>query len=59
MGETKLITNIENATWEAFPSFLKDCKVEEIIDANGNTHYVLVLDELKSPSSAWVLTHQE
>ena len=32
MGETKLITNIENATWEAFPSFLKDCKVEEIID---------------------------
>ncbi len=51
--------NIENASWEAFPSFLKECHVQEITDINGNIFYAIVLDELKSPSSTWVLTNQE
>lgn len=52
-------TNIENTSWEAFPSFLKDCHVQEITDINGNVFYAIVLDEPKSPSSTWVLTYQE
>lgn len=51
--------NIQNATWEALPSFLRDCRIQEITDVNGNTFYALVLDEPKSPSSMWVLTNQE
>ena len=59
MEETKLIPNIENTSWEAFPSFLKDCHVQEITDVNGNIFYAIVLDEPKSPSSTWLLTCRE